>query len=218
MTIDIIIQVMLFAIALSMDAFAVSIAQGITFKDIDKKKSLFIAFTYGFLQALFPLISFFTIEIIERSVEASESAKAISIFNKVIAWTSFILLIYIGIKMIIDGIKTRKNNLDKQSNNKLFSIKEVLLMGVVTAIDALSIGIVFHNKNELGYSISTSSTIFLHVSIIMIITFIICLLGTLLSIKIHKLLKGRYDLTSYVGGTILILLSIWTIVTHYLNI
>lgn len=219
MTIEIIIQVILFSIALSMDAFCVSIAQGITFKDIDKKKSFFIAFIYGFFQGLFPLISFFIVEFIEKGVEASSSAKAINIFNTIIAWVSFAALLIIGIKMIIEGIKTRKNSDELLENNsKLFSVKEVLFMGVITAIDALSIGIVFHSVNETGYSISTSSTIFLHVSIIMVITFIICLVGTLLSIKLNKLFKGRYDLTNYLGGTILILLSIWTIMSHYLNI
>ena len=55
MTFEILLEVFLFGIALAMDAFMVSITQGLTFKDINKKKSLFIAFTYGFFQALYAL-------------------------------------------------------------------------------------------------------------------------------------------------------------------
>ena len=67
MQIEIIFEVILLGVALSMDAFAVSITDGLTYIDIDKKKSFFIAIVFGLMQALMPLIGFLTMKIEELS-------------------------------------------------------------------------------------------------------------------------------------------------------
>ena len=217
MTFEILLEVFLFGIALAMDAFMVSITQGLTFKDINKKKSLFIAFTYGFFQALFPLIGFFLIHLITILANESTSEKAGSIIEVVVSWLSFIILVFLGTKMIIEAIKESKKAKEERKET-LFSIKQVLLMGVVTAIDALATGIAFHSTNTYGVSLSSTSTIWLHVAIIMAVTFVICLLGLILARKIHKLLKGKEELSSLIGGLILIILGIWILLSHYFNI
>ena len=65
MTLVILIQIFLLGIGLSADAFSVALTDGLTYTDISKKKSFFIAGTFGFMQALMPLIGFWLVEIIE---------------------------------------------------------------------------------------------------------------------------------------------------------
>ena len=101
-----ILQIVLIGIALSMDAFAVSVTQGLIYSDLNKKKGLFIALTYAIFQALFPLIGFFIIELISTIVGSAAGEQAGKIMSVVITYVSFALLIFIGAKMIIEAIKT----------------------------------------------------------------------------------------------------------------
>ena len=144
MTLEIIIEVILFGFALSMDAFMVSITEGLTFKDLNKKKSVFIAFTYGFFQALFPIIGYFLIHLARIVVGNEASSKFGHILDTTVSWLSFALLLFLGIKMIIEALKEAKLETEERSD-KFFSIKEVLIMGVATAIDALATGVAFNN-------------------------------------------------------------------------
>lgn len=217
MTLEIIIEVILFGFALSMDAFMVSITEGLTFKDLNKKKSVFIAFTYGFFQALFPIIGYFLIHLARIVVGNEASSKFGHILDTTVSWLSFALLLFLGIKMIIEALKEAKLETEEKSD-KFFSVKEVLIMGVATAIDALATGVAFNNTNASGETFSTPSTIWLHASIIMVITFFMCLIGIILARQISKLLKGRFEITGIIGGSILILLGIWILLSHYFNI
>ena len=208
MSLDIILQIILLGVALSMDAFAVSITDGLTYSDIDKKKSIFIASVFGFMQALMPLIGFFLIELISVIVGESGGENAGKIMAHTVAIVAFCLLMFIGTKMLIEGIKDiKKTNEEKEI--KKFSVKEVLYFGFATAIDALGTGVALHSD------LSTVTTIWLHVAIIMVITFIISLIGLLLGNRIEKLLKGKYEVTAIIGGIILITLAVWIILEHY---
>lgn len=211
MTAEILIQIILLGIALSMDAFAVSVTDGLTYTDINKKKSFFIAGVFGVMQALMPLIGFWLVEGITKLVGESGGADAGKIMSDVVSWVAFALLLFIGGKMLIEGIKDLKKP-DEEKELKKFSIKEVLYFGFATAIDALGTGVALHS------GLSNTSTIWLHVSIIMAITFIISLIGLFLGKQIVKLLKGKFEITAIIGGCILILLAIWIIVSHYTGI
>ena len=211
MTLEIIAKIILFGIALAMDAFAVSITDGLIYSDINKKKSFFIAATFGIMQALMPVIGFFAVEIVSLIVGNSGSAQAVEIFSIVITWVSFVLLIFIGGKMLIEGIiEIRKPAEEKKA--KLFSVKEVLIMGVATAIDAMAVGVSLHA------GMSTNITIWLHVSIICVITFGISLIGLFLGKQILKLLRGKTEISVIIGGCILVLLAVWVVLSHYLGI
>lgn len=211
MDLETIAKIILFGIALAMDAFAVSITDGLIYSDINKKKSFFIAATFGIMQALMPVIGFFAVEIVSLIVGNSGSTQAIEIFGIVITWVSFALLLFIGGKMLIEGIiEIRKPAEEKKT--KLFSIKEVLIMGVATAIDAMAVGVSLHA------GLSTNVTIWLHVSIICVITFGISLIGLFLGKQILKLLKGKTEISVILGGCILILLAVWVVLSHYLGI
>ena len=211
MSVAIILQIVLLGVALSMDAFAVSITDGLVYTDINKKKSFFIAGLFGLMQALMPLIGFWLVEIITIIVGDAGGEKAGKIMSDIVSWTAFALLIFIGGKMIIEGIIELKKPQEEKETKK-FSFKEVIYFGFATAIDALGTGVALHS------GLSNNYTIWLHVSIIMAITFIISLIGLFLGHQIEKLLKGKYEITSIIGGIILIALAIWIIVSHYAGI
>ena len=209
MTFEIIIQIVLLGIALSMDAFAVSVTDGLIYQDINKKKALFIALVFGVMQGLMPLIGYWLVELVEFIVNEGAGESAGSIMSTVVTWIAFVLLLFIGGKMIFEGIQSlRKPEEEKQT--RLFSIKEVLLFGIATSIDALGSGVALHS------GLSDNITIFIHVSIIICITFIISFIGVVLGGKIEKLFKGKTEITSIVGGAILIALAVWIILSHYL--
>lgn len=210
MTGKIILQIVLFGLALSMDAFAISITDSLIYQDINKKRSIFIAATFGIMQAIMPLIGYWIIEFVSIIVGTKGKEEASKILSLVITWLAFILLIIVGLKMLIEAIKSIHEN--KKEEIKKFSIKEVLLFGVLTSIDALAVGVSLHAHT------STNTTIFLHVSIILIITFIMCLLGLFLGKFFNRLLKGKYEIACIIGGIILIALACWTITSHYLGI
>ena len=211
MQIEIIFEVILLGVALSMDAFAVSITDGLTYIDIDKKKSFFIAIVFGLMQALMPLIGFWLVQGITAIVGENGSASAGKIMSDIVSWTAFGLLFIIGGKMLIEGIKDIHKK-EEEKEPKRFSIKEVLYFGVATSIDALGTGVALHS------GLSSVSTIWLHVSIIMVITFSISLVGLFLGHRIEKLLKGKFEITAILGGSILILLAVWIILSHYFGI
>lgn len=199
-----IFEVIFLGIALSMDAFAVSITCGLTYSDINKKKSIFIAGVFGVMQALMPLIGYWIVEGI--------ASKAVGdIASTVVSWIAFVLLEFLGIKMIIEGVKTIKKP-EEEKEIKRFSYKEVLYFGVATSIDALGAGVAMHAD------MSNNTTIWLHVSIILACTFIICLIGIFLARQITKLLKGKYEISGIIGGIILVCLGIWIILSHYLGL
>ena len=211
MQIEIIFEVILLGVALSMDAFAVSVTDGLTYIDIDKKKSFFIAIVFGLMQALMPLIGFWLVQGIAAIVGENGGASAGKIMSDIVSWVAFGLLLIIGGKMLIEGIKDIYKP-EEEKEPKRFSIKEVLYFGVATSIDALGTGVALHS------GLSSVSTIWLHVSIIMVITFSISLIGLFLGNRIEKLLKGKFEITAIIGGSILILLAVWIILSHYFGI
>ena len=210
MSIQIIAKIILLGIALSMDAFAVSVTDGLTYTDINRKKSLFIAGVFGVMQALMPLIGYWLVEIVSLIVGEAGGADAGKVMSVVVVWIAFSLLLFIGGKMLIEGIKDLNKPAEEKTMKK-FSVKEVLYFGVATAIDALGTGVALHSD------LSTNYTIWLHVCIIMVITFCISLVGLCLGKQIEKLLKGKYEITAIIGGTILVFLAIWIVLSHYLG-
>ena len=211
MTWVILVQIFLLGIGLSADAFSVALTDGLTYRDINKKKSFFIAGTFGFMQALMPLIGFWLVEFIELIAGATAGADAGRIASKVVVWVAFALLLFIGGKMLIESIiEMRKPKEEKKE--KMFSFKEVIFYGFATAIDALAAGVAMHAD------LSTTVTVWLHVSIILILTFSLSLIGLFLGKQIMKLLKGKYEISGIIGGIILILLAVWVVLSHYFGI
>ena len=191
-----------------MDAFSVALTDGLTYVDINKKRSFFIACVFGLFQAGMPLIGFWLVELVERLAGEIAGAEAGEIASKVVVWLAFGLLLLIGGKMLMESIQEmRKPKEEKAARH--FSATEVIFYGLVTAIDALAAGVACHAD------LSNVYTIWLHVLIIFALTFCISLIGLFLGKQILKLLKGRYEISGIVGGIILILLAVWVVLSHY---
>ena len=211
MTVAIILQIILLGIGLSMDAFSVALVDGLTMRGINKKRSFFIAGSFGVMQALMPLIGFWLVELVERIAGDVAGAKAGEIAATIVVWLAFVLLLFVGAKMLIESIFELKKPIEKKEV-KEFSYKNVLIYSVLTAIDALAAGVALHA------GMSNTVTVWLHVSIIMVITFSISLVGLFLGKQVLKLLKGKPEISGIIGGIILILLALWVILSHYLGI
>lgn len=198
MTIEIIFQVLLLSVALSMDAFCVSICDGLVYQNLNRRRLLFIAADFGVMQGLMPLIGFFIADLFYEYIK------------DIVPWIAFTLLLFIGGKMIYDGIKSVIKK-DEEQVAKSFTYSGVLIAGVATSIDALATGVSM-------LTISTSTTILLHCSMICVITFLFCIVGIFLGKNINKLLKGKYEIANIIGGTILVLLGSWILISHYLGL
>ena len=207
----ILLQIIFLGIGLSADAFSVALTDGLTYVDINKRRSFFIAGVFGFLQALMPLIGFWLVELVEVIAGEVAGEQAGIVASKIVVWLAFGLLLFIGGKMLIESIlEMRKPKEEKKERH--FSFKEVIFYGFATAVDALAAGVALHAD------LSTTTTIWLHVSIVLVLTFSISLIGLFLGKQIMKLLKGKYEIAGIIGGIILILLAVWVIVSHYAGI
>jgi len=211
MTAQILIQIVLLGIGLSMDAFSVALVDGLTYKDINKKRSFFIAFVFGFMQALMPLLGFWLVEGVERLAGADKGGRAGEIASLTVTWLAFGLLLFIGGKMLVESIlEMRKPKEEKEE--RLFSVKEVLFYGFATAVDALAAGVAMHA------GLSNATTVWLHVSVILLLTFGISLIGLFLGKQVLKLFRGHAEISGIVGGVVLCLLAVWVVLSHYLGI
>lgn len=179
------INCILLGIGLSMDAFSVSLANGFNESKMKKGKVIIIALIFGFLQGLMPLIGWLCVHFF---------VKRFSSFQRFIPWIALILLVYIGGKMIYEFFESK--NEEKQTKTKL-GIGTILIQGIATSIDALSVGFTIVNHNFIMALVC--------VIIIMIITFGICLGGVLIGKKFGTKLAGK---ASLIGGIILVLIGI----------
>ena len=171
-----------------MDAFSVSLANGLNDKQMKLSKSVLISGTFAFFQALMPLVGWICIHYI---------LELFNIFEKLIPYIALILLVAIGIKMIFDGRKIE----DNKSNQKL-TFAGLLVQGIATSIDALSVGFTFSSYNIFMTLIA--------ILIIAIVTFIICFAGTLIGKKFGTKLFNKSTL---IGGIILILIGFEIFIT-----
>ena len=207
----VIVEVILLGIALSMDAFAVSVSCGLTYVDLNKKKCFFIAFVFGLMQALMPLIGYWLVELITILVDEASGETVGKIASTVVSCVAFALLIFLGTKMIVEAFKEMKKS-EEEKEPKKFSCREIMYFGVATSIDALGAGVALHA------GLSSNASIWLHVCIIMACTFTISLIGIILAKQVTKLLKGKFEITGIIGGIILILLGIWILLSHFLGL
>lgn len=175
----------LLGIGLAMDAFSVSAANGLNEPNMTGRKMILISGVFGIFQTLMPLAGWFCI----RSV-----AEQFDVFSKFIPIISLILLLYIGIKMIIEGI--RGNDEDCINHGKL-TVWAIFVQGIATSIDALSVGFAIENLPFFPALVETL--------IIGAVTFAVCILGCVLGRKLGTKLAGK---ASVLGGIILVAIGI----------
>ena len=180
---------LLLGVGLAMDAFSVSLANGLNEPKMKKRRQCFIAGVFAFFQFIMPLIGFFCVHTV---------ASFFSVFEKFIPWIALGLLGFIGGKMLLEGI--RKN--EEEEAASAVTVGALMLQGVATSIDALSVGFTISNHTPFGA--------FLACLIIAIVTFIICMAGLLLGRKFGTKLKNK---ASILGGSILIFIGLEIFIT-----
>ena len=185
MWIGLVIQSIALGVALAMDAFSVSMANGLNDPGMSKKKLCTIAGTFGGFQFAMPMIGWFCVTTIKE---------LFSKFEMFIPWIALILLAVIGGKMLMDGI--RGDSPEEGSSSEL-SGKMLFLQGVATSIDALSTGFTTAEYNIFETFIASL--------IIAVVTFFICVAGVKLGKKFGLHLAGRAQI---LGGVILILIGL----------
>ena len=184
-TLKLIINAILLGVGLAMDAFSVSVATGLAEPFMEKSRVLKIAGTFAGFQFAMPMIGWFCVHAAAERFEA---------FQKYIPWIAFVLLVAIGGKMIVDAVRSRKEeDIDaaEMSGRKLF------VLGIATSIDALSV----------GFAIAEHNTVMAFVTsiIIGVVTLAICAAGLVLG----KRLGERFtDKAGIFGGIILILIGL----------
>lgn len=187
----ILLSVFLAGVSLAMDAFAVSICDGMVYQNLNKRKGVLIPLTFGLFQAIMPIIGFYI----------AMAFQQIEVFDKVDHWIAFALLLIIGGKMIFDGIKEIRKK-DEEIHVKKFSFVEVLVQGVATSIDALFVG--FSLNALLGDVTPIQLWAWISVLAIGIITFIISLIGLIIGVKVGQLFKKKVSIAEIIGGVVLI--------------
>jgi putative Mn2+ efflux pump MntP len=179
----------LLGIGLAMDAFSVSLANGLNEPCMRKKRGLFIAAIFACFQFAMPMIGW---------VCVTSIASIFGAFEKFIPWIALILLLFIGGKMLIEGIKNKDGEVEKTE----VGLVALLVQGVATSIDALSVGFTI---SEYGLFMAVVCAL-----IIAVVTFIICMIGIFIGKKMGTKLAGKANI---LGGIILIFIGIEIFVT-----
>jgi len=178
-------SIIIIAIGLSMDSFAVSISNGLTLRNLTLPKSITIAFSLAFFQALMPLLGWLAGNGIENYIQEIDH------------WVAFILLAFIGGKMIYDGLQKSEGPIESNLNT-------LTLIGqsIATSIDAFAVGISFA---VLDYEIT------LPVILIGMVTFVFSMIGLLLGKLFGEKLGKSFEI---IGGLILIGIGIKILIEH----
>ncbi|MCR5290895.1 MAG: manganese efflux pump MntP family protein [Treponema sp.] len=187
-------EIILLGLALSMDAFAVSISDGMSMPRISIPHALTISGTFGIYQAIMPTIGYFCCSFFQKQIESIDH------------WIALILLCFLGIKAIIDSIKEIKTHKDESSpsENSVYTLtfKTLMIQGIATSIDALAVGISL---------VAIAVPIYKAALIIGCTTCIVCTPAVFLGKHTGVLLGEKAQI---VGGSILIAIGIKIFIEH----
>lgn len=180
-------EILVIAIGVSMDAFAVAICKGLSVSKLRPSHALKTGLWFGGFQALMPLIGYFA------------GVRFADVVSSVDHWIAFILLGFIGANMIKESFSREEENHDSD-----FSFKTMLAMAVATSIDALAVGVSFAFLRV---------SIWMAVLIIGLMTALFSIAG----VRIGNVFGSRYkSLAELVGGVILLLMGIKILIEHTL--
>ena len=172
-----------------MDAFSVSLANGLNESNMKINRMCFIAGIFAFFQALMPMIGWTCIHTVLQYFKE---------FEKFIPWIALGLLGFIGGKMLIEGIKNNEPDIQTTS----VGITVLLVQGIATSIDALSVGFTIAEYNAVMATVCAA--------IIAVVTFFICMTGLAIGKKVGTKFSNK---AAILGGTILILIGLEIFIT-----
>lgn len=180
------LEIVLIAAGLSMDAFAVAICKGLSTRTLKRKHYLLTGAWFGGFQALMPAIGYFLGSAFENYITSFDH------------WVAFALLLLIGGNMLKEGFSGNDESCDDS-----FAIKTMLLLALATSIDALAVGVTFALLPDVNIALA--------VSLIGVITFILSCIG----LKVGNIFGAKYKSKAEIaGGTILILMGLKILLEH----
>ena len=180
----------LLGVGLAMDAFSVSMANGLNEPGMKRNKMCGVAGVFAFFQALMPMIGWVCVHTVVQYFAALE---------KFIPWIALVLLCYIGGKMLWDGIKNKEEEVEEAAG---VGLSALLVQGVATSIDALSVGFTIA---DYGFVMALVCAV-----IIAAVTFVICMGGLVIGKTFGTKLSNK---AAILGGAILIFIGIEIFVT-----
>ena len=182
---------LLLGVGLAMDAFSVSLANGLNEPCMNGRKMGLIAAVFGIFQGLMPLIGWICIHTV---------VQYFTFFEDLIPWIALALLSYIGAKMLIEGIQ----NKDAETHCVALTLGSLMVQGIATSIDALSVGFTIADY-DLRAAI-------LAAVMIAAVTFVICFAGLYIGKKAGTKLAGKAGIF---GGAILIFIGLEIFITSF---
>ena len=177
---------------LAMDAFSVSLANGLNEPAMKQRRMCGVAGIFSLFQFAMPMIGWICV---------STVARLFGVFEKFIPWIALILLGFIGGKMLYEGIKNKEDEEEKVA----VGLKGLLVQGVATSIDALSVGFTISEYNWLEALLACL--------VIGIVTFFICYAGLGIGKKAGTKLAGKAGI---LGGAILIFIGLEIFITSFM--
>ncbi len=182
-----IINSLALGVGLAMDAFSVSIANGLHEPCMAKRRMCLMAGVYALFQYAMPMIGWICVHTI---------VETFSVFEKFVPWIALLLLCYIGGKMVLEGVHDMRNPEEEDAcavGSARLSGKELAVQGIATSIDALSVGFTIAEYDI--YAANTAAWL------IAAVTFVICFCGLVIGKKAAGYLKSRATIA---GGCLLI--------------
>lgn len=183
-----IVELFFIALGLSMDAFAVALCKGLNMRVYNRKYSILIAAFFGGFQALMPLIGWLL---------GTQFARYIKDFDH---WVAFLLLAFIGGKMVYESFK--KDDCCCEKKEESFNFRELVMLSVATSIDALAAGVTF-----AFFKVN----IFGAVLLIGAVTFILSASGVAIGNRFGIRYKNKAE---FIGGLALIIMGIKILLEH----
>lgn len=177
----------LLGVGLAMDAFSVSLANGLNDPKMKSGRMSIIAGVFAAFQAAMPMIGWVCVHTITQYFSS---------FEKIIPWIALFLLLFIGGNMLREGIKNEEEDIEEEEISGL-AVGTLMLQGVATSIDALSVGFTIA---DYGVVMAVVCAL-----IIAVVTFIICMVGLKIGKKVGTKLAGKANIF---GGIILIIIGI----------
>lgn len=182
------LELLLTAVALSMDAFAVSVGKGLSSPNTSWREGLICGAYFGGFQALMPLAGYLLVSTFSGYIQRFDH------------WIAFFLLALIGANMIREAFSK-----EEESMSSSFSVKTMLLLAVATSIDALATGVTFQ---------LTGTNIWMAISLVGCTTFLFSFLG----VKVGSTFGAKYQSKAeLIGGVILVLMGVKILLEHLLG-
>lgn len=187
----------LLGVGLAMDAFSVSAANGLAEPNMKKSKEFSISGTFAFFQFLMPMLGWVLVRF---------AAEQFTAFQKAVPYIALVLLLFIGGKMLYEGIKNKGgNDINGENGEKVEEATAVtkltpmrlLVQGIATSIDALSVGFTIAEYKVTEALVCSA--------IVAAVTFGICVAGTYIGKKFGTKLAGK---ATILGGVILIIIGL----------